>query len=285
VISVDYTVYNPNATAVLHAGTPIAIYSNGVFIQTLYTQGPIAINGSESGTVSLVIPDQTASPFELKFVVDDDGTGHGIVLEVDENNNTSTQIVELAISKPIGTLNNLVSCNEGLGKGTFDFSGYENSIMQNPTDVVTFYPTLSDLQNGTNAITNASNYTATTTPASIFVKVDNGNCYNTTSFLLTTRICPPTVYNYVSVNNDTFNSSFFIDGLRDIFLQFQLSVYNRWGKLVWTGNNSTPNWDGYANKGAVITHTVVPEGTYYYVLELHDKDYPQPLVGYLYLTH
>jgi gliding motility-associated-like protein len=63
-----------------------------------------------------------------------------------------------------------------------------------------------------------------------------------------------------------------------------LSIYNRWGTLIWTGNNNVPDWDGYANEGVLSNHSEVPDGTYYYLLDLNDKNYPKPLAGYLFLT-
>jgi len=244
----------------------------------------IPINGSENSSISLIIPPAIPNNFELKFIVDDNGTGIGIVAELNENNNEFSENITLPVSDKLVPLENLVSCNLGLSKGIFDFSNYEELIKINPTDIVKFYPTMTDLENGTNAILNSSNYTAETTPETIFVKVDNGICFSTTSFLLTTNNCPPTIYNFVSANNDTKNDSFYIEGLRDIFLNFNLSIYNRWGTLIWEGNNNLPDWDGFANKGILINHSGVPDGTYYYLLDLNDKDYSKPLAGYLYLT-
>ena len=78
------------------------------------------------------------------------------------------------------------------------------------------------------------------------------------------------------------NEEFFIDGLRDIFVNFKLSVYNRWGKLIWTGNNASPFWTGKNNEGYIPDSGLASDGTYYYILELNDPDYPQPLAGFLY---
>jgi gliding motility-associated-like protein len=105
-----------------------------------------------------------------------------------------------------------------------------------------------------------------------------------TTFGLVTKNCRPTVYNYVSLNNDNKNDVFFIDGLRDVFVNFKLSVYNRWGTLIWTGDNNAPDWDGFATKGLRIGNESVPAGTYYYALELNDPDYPKPMIGFVYLT-
>ena len=127
-------------------------------------------------------------------------------------------------------------------------------------------------------------YEALTTPQTLYVRIENDfGCYSITSFNLITRNCPPTVYNAVSVNNDGYNDDFFIDGLRDIFTDFKLEIYNRWGKLLWTGNNNVPNWDGYVKDG--IGGNKAPEGTYFYILYLNDENYPDPLTGYLYLTY
>jgi gliding motility-associated-like protein len=283
-IIANYKVSNLNSTNPLPAAIPIAVYANNILIQQTQTTTSLPINGSENSTITLQIPENIPSPFDLKFVVDDNGTGTGIIAELNETNNTFSQNTTLLVSEPLKPLENLASCNLGLTKGVFDFSDYEERIKVNPTDVVEFYPTNADLENGTNAIWNASNYTAETTPQSIFVKVDNGICFNTTSFLLTTKNCPTSVYNFVSANNDGKNDTFFIDGLRDVFINFNLYIYNRWGTLVWTGNNNTPDWDGYATKGLLFDNSGVPSGTYFYVLNLNDKDYPKPLVGYLYLT-
>lgn len=283
-IIANYEVSNLNSTNPLPAAIPISIYANGVFIQKTKTLASISINGSENGIISLIIPDNIPANFILKFVADDDGTGTGIVTELNENNNTFSENIALSVSDKLISLENLISCNLGLNKAVFDFSNYEELIKINPTDIVEFYSTLADLENGTNVIWNTSNYTAETTPKSIFVKVDNGICFSTTQFLLTTNNCPPTIYNFVSANNDTKNDSFYIEGLRNVFLNFNLSIYNRWGTLIWTGNNNLPDWDGYANEGVLINHSEVPEGTYYYLLDLNDKDYPKPLAGFLFLT-
>ena len=219
-VTLHYTVSNFEATADIPAHIPIAIYLNGTYIQSTQTQNLIPIDGSESGAVLINLPEGVTSPFEIQLVVDEDENHHGTIAELRENNNTFSQNILLYTSEPLGTLNELVSCNEGYSVGTFDFSSYEMQIKQNPTDVVTFYPSAIDLQNETNAITNLSNYVAPATPMEIFVKVDNGNCFNITSFLLKTKKCKPIVYNFISRNNDGINDTFRIKGLRDVFFFF-----------------------------------------------------------------
>lgn len=283
-ILANYEVSNFDSTSPLPVATPIAIYANDFLIKQITTTTSIAINGTEMGSVVLQIPPEIPDAFQLKFVVDADESNTGMVTELNESNNSFAVDTALLISKPLIALENVVSCNLGLTKGVFDFSKYEELIKQNPTDKVSFYPSNTDLEKGTNRIMDLSNYNAETSPQAIFVKVDNGICFNTTSFLLTTKKCPPTVYNFVSPNDDGENDTFTIKGLRDVFLDFELNIYNRWGALIWTGNNNSPDWDGYATKGLLYDNSKVPDGTYFYVLSLNDTEYPTPLSGYLYVA-
>jgi hypothetical protein len=44
-ITIDYSVYNTNSTAIVPAATPIAIYANGLLIGTTKTLNTIPIDG------------------------------------------------------------------------------------------------------------------------------------------------------------------------------------------------------------------------------------------------
>lgn len=282
-ISINYSVYNTNSTEILPANTSISFYSEGQFLGRTFTQNIIAIGGSETGSFPLNIPSAIPNNFNILAVVDDTGNGIGIVNELNENNNTFSIPVELTISPEFNALEDITSCNLGLTKGLFDFSSYESAVKTDPTQTVRFYETNTNAEAEILAIMNSTNYEALTTPKEIFVRVDNDNCYSITSFSLLTNNCPPTVYNAVSANGDGSNDAFFIEGLRDVFLNFNLEIYNRWGKLVWTGNNSKADWDGTVPNA--IGGEKAPEGTYYYVLNLNDPDYPNAIVGYLYLAY
>lgn len=283
IIKVNYTVSNLNATNVLPAGTPIAVYIDSIFTAFDETTLPIGVGESFNFQTTITIPASLPLDFNLVIVVDDTGNGSGIVTELNENNNTATTSVSLWISPTFNLLENLIACNEGFTRGTFDFSSYEDLVKTNSADNVRFYETTENATNDVNPILNTSNYQAISTPKEIYVRVFNDNCFVITSFLLTTRNCPPTVYNYVSVNNDTYNDSFIIGGLRDVFLDFKLEIYSRWGRLLWTGNQNTEDWDGYVKDG--IGSKIAPDGTYFYLLFLNNIDYPEPLKGYLYINH
>ena len=282
-IVVNYTVYNLNSTNPLPAGTPIALYINGVFTAFDETTLPIDVGGSMSFQLSIILPNTILLDFEIQIKVDDIGDGTGIVAELDENNNISIANGMLWFTPTFNPLENLLVCNEGFTLGTFDFSPYEESVKTNPTDVVHFFETLQNAIDNVSPILNTTTYQAIPTPKEIFVRVANDNCFVTTSFLLTTRNCPPTVYNFVSVNNDAINDTFTIGGLHNIFLDFKLEIFSRWGRLLWTGNQNTQDWDGYVKEG--FDKKNAPDGTYFYLLFLNDVNYPAPLKGFLYLNH
>jgi gliding motility-associated-like protein len=467
-ITVDYVVKNLNCTDVLPAGTPIAFYANNILVGTSITTANIPIDGSISSQITLNIPNSIPANFVLKFVVDDTGNGTGIRTEIIETNNVFSQnfsfyivplfnvLPDLKICKDVlentnfdfssysnsvkvvatdivqffetyqnafdnqnpilnianftvnqfvktiyvrlqnancfsitsFTLNivlfpkfnflpdlfvckqsetssfdfssyintvkvnasdtvkffnnladananlaaisisstgnfipttspkvifvridngicfsttsfkltfydlpkynllpNLESCDQGLTLGFFDFSNYLNTAKLNPIDKVSFHTTQNDAENSLFPLANISNYYANETPKKIFVRIENNNfCYDIISFLLTTKRCPIKIYNAVSANGDGKNDYFFIEGLRDIYLDFETEIYNRWGQLVWKGNNSIADFDGYSNFGVHIDNKLLPEGNYFYVLNLNDQNYPKPITGYLYLS-
>ncbi len=282
-ITITYTVSNFDCTNILPAGTPITIYANGIIVGYDETTLPIHIGESVQYQISIMISNDIPNDFNLSIVVDDLGNGIGIIPELIEDNNNFDVPITFGISPLFNLLETLISCNEGLTKGTFDFSNYADLVKVNQSDTVSFYENSEDATNENNTIVNTNTYVAITTPKEIFVRIDNENCYSLTSFLLTTKNCPPTVYNYISANNDTINDEFFIAGLRDVFLNFKLEIYNRWGKLIWTGKNNDENWKGYVKES--IGNKNAPDGTYFYLLFLNDDDYPQPLTGYLFLKN
>ncbi len=282
-ITIDYTVFNLNCTGPLPIDTPITAYVNNTAVTTFETVAPIPINGSLNGQTTILIPDTIPNNFELTLVVDDKGDGTGTVIEMQENNNDFSTWVTLETSPEFNLLPTLEACNEGLTQGTFNFSGHADLVKTDATHTVDFYESMTEAVNEENPILNTTNYLANATPKEIFVRIDNGNCYSITSFVLTVRNCPPTVYNFISANQDGLNDAFTVKGLDNIFMDYRIEIYNRWGKLIWTGNQTSNKWDGTAKEGLGTKN--VPDGTYYYVIYLNDSDYPEPLTGYVYIVH
>ncbi|MFD2908008.1 gliding motility-associated C-terminal domain-containing protein [Flavobacterium ardleyense] len=282
-IELNYTVYNINSTELLPASTPISFYNGSQLIGTSATEFDILIGGNELGSITLNLPADTPETFTLLAVVDDIGNGSGIVIELNENNNSSELLVKQWLSPKFNLVPDLISCNLGFTKAIFNFSRYEEFVKTDSDQTVSFYNSLDDASNKVNEISNITNYEAFTTTKQIFIRIEDEYCYSITSFNLLTKNCPPIIYNFVSANNDNSNDGFFIDGLRDIFVNYKIEIYNRWGKHIWTGDQNKPDWSGYVAEG--IGTKKAPAGTYFYILYLNDSDYPKPLTGYLYLTY
>lgn len=285
IITVDYTVFNDNSTDILPAEIPVSVLANGIYITTFATQNALEIGESETGSITITLPDAIVTDFELTFIVDQGVNGLGIQKELDENNNSFSQTINIFSTPDAPVLEPLQSCNLGLGRGIFDLSVYEDLVKNNIEGEVQFYESRNDAVLQQNVISNLSSYEALNTPKELFIRVENEFCFQIIPFLVQTRNCPPKIYNLVTANNDGANDTFYIEGLRDIFTNFKLEIYNRWGNLIWEGNNQTEDWNGFATKGPRIMGDKVTPGTYYYILQLNDPDYDKALSGFIHVTN
>ncbi|RZN82139.1 MAG: gliding motility-associated C-terminal domain-containing protein [Winogradskyella sp.] len=281
-INVDYTINNTNSTGVLAQNTPIAFYANDILIDQSQTNTDLPINGSESGSILLTIPDTIADVFTLKIVVDDDGTGNGIIIEANETNNEASELVELLIIPEITILPGLIECNIGFDKAEFNLL----LVIENQEDFVNadfqFYETLEDLKDEINTISSPEAYTNNTNPQIIYIRLEKDICYEIFQFNIETENCPPEIPEGFSPNNDTINDWFNIQGLYDIFISHELKIYNRLGTFIFEGDNDK-RWLGYPNRG-INQGNRVPVGTYYYVLNLKDPNY-KTIVGWVYVNY
>ena len=73
------------------------------------------------------------------------------------------------------------------------------------------------------------------------------------------------VYSGFSPNGDGINDHFRIDGLENID-QHQLSIFNRWGTTVFKSQDYQNDWKG------TYDGSVLPIGTYFYVLQINSVD-------------
>ena len=89
-------------------------------------------------------------------------------------------------------------------------------------------------------------------------------------------------YNEFSPNDDGVNDTFVIDCIEN-YPNNKLEIYNRWGNIVYEERGYRNTWKGVSNGRAVLNEVdELPEGTYYYVLDLADGS--KPKVGWLYIN-
>lgn len=281
-LEVNYTINNTNSSGILMQNTPIAFYANDMLIGQTETQTNIAIGGSESGVITLQIPENTPNSFTLNAVVDDDGTSNGIVIETNENNNETSESLSLLIIPPIVELPSISACNIGFEKGKFNLllAIENNSVFENQS--FQFYENLEDLRLETNSISEIEDFQNSIHPQTLFIRLEQNVCYEIFQFDLIIENCPPEIPEGFSPNNDSVNDWFNIRGLYNIFIEHELKIYNRLGTLIFIGNNEK-RWSGIPNRG-INKGNLVPVGTYYYILNLNDINH-SVINGWVYVNY
>lgn len=279
IVDVDFAVHNQNSTDDLLAGTEISVYINNVLTQSLVTQNDIPIGGSESETITLNIPENVLPDFDIRIVVDE----QDLILESDEDNNSDIEPINYPSVPDVIQLESITACNKGFDTGDFDLTQTADVLRQQyPSDVIfKWYPTESDLLSDSNEIDPSFTYNNIGRPQTVYIKTENNTtgCFSINTLELQIENCPPTVYNLFSPNGDGANEEFIIEGLKNVYTNYQLRIYNRYGSLVYKGNNSTPNWKGMH----LNSNKRLPEGTYFYTLELNDA-INKPITGWVYLN-
>ncbi|MFY8186882.1 MAG: gliding motility-associated C-terminal domain-containing protein [Flavobacterium sp.] len=284
-IVVNYQLFNSICGVEFPVQAPLAFFINGTLIGTSTTQNIVPTDGNVNESVAISIPESFGNSFTLTIILNDDGTGNHPIAETNyDNNNTTIDITLYENPLPI-PLPDLTSCNVGNLKAVFDFSENVALLQAQNYEDFSFHSSFSDAEANENEINFTATFEAPTTPFQIFVRIENERCFTIFEFNLLSKRCPPIVYNYISENNNGYNDVFYIEGLLDIFTEFNLTIFNKWGHKIWSGKNEDGFWDGTAKFGTLNLGNKVPDGTYFYILELNDEAYPEPLTGYLYLNH
>ncbi len=85
-----------------------------------------------------------------------------------------------------------------------------------------------------------------------------------------------------SPNGDSFNDTFELQNIAFVFPDYEIEIYNRYGRVVFKGNVTTGFWDGKPNQSGVITNAVLPTGVYFYVINFNRSN-TAPRQGQVYL--
>lgn len=112
-------------------------------------------------------------------------------------------------------------------------------------------------------------------PISITGATSNNYDIHMTGGVLTVIAVPPTVIvpNAFTPNGDGINDLWNIKSI-EAYPKCIVSVYSRYGTLIYQSKGYPRSWDGTSNG------TPVPTGTYYYIIELN-QDNKKPLTGYV----
>ena len=281
-LQVKYIVANTLGTAPLPAETPIAFYINEQLYATDLTPIQVPEGGQIHMTTALELSDHVPDDFELLLRVDDTGDNSGIVEELDETNNTFSTTVQFNAIDDLPDLPGLDQCNEGFGLATFDLTEVQELIPLSENDELHYFTSYEEALTLQNPVLFPDRYQSTSSPQTIFIRLDTELCFTIGEFLLSTTDCPPWIPEGFSPNNDGINDVFEISGLLNVYPRHELLIYTRKGNLIFKGNNQTGFWDGNANHG-LLYEGAVPSGVYFYVLNLNHPDY-KVFTGWVYLN-
>jgi len=106
----------------------------------------------------------------------------------------------------------------------------------------------------------------------IVVEVCDGQTCVVATIQIIVEEIPLFIYQALSPNNDNYNDTWIIDGITR-YPDNEVKIYNRYGNLVYQGtgyNNIEIVWKGEANTGMVLGKKELPDGTYFYVIDLGD---------------
>ncbi|MBK8927469.1 MAG: HYR domain-containing protein [Crocinitomicaceae bacterium] len=246
-------------TLVLDIYEPPVLIASGVTTDITcydYNDGIIEITAS-GGTPSY---NYNWTPMNSGAVVNDLGPGDYAVDVVDANGCTVT--LDFTINNPDSILISgdisqypngwQISC-EGCYDGSIDLSVTGG----NPSYT---YDWSSGSMNEDLSSIPAGTYT-------VIVTDDNG-CENEATFILDQPLAV-VLSNAFSPNGDGANDYFQIKNI-DRYPNSTLTVMNRWGDVVYKADPYTNNWYGESNTGLVLYGNELPEGSYYYILDLND---------------
>ncbi|WP_205764437.1 Calx-beta domain-containing protein [Arenibacter sp. 6A1] len=86
----------------------------------------------------------------------------------------------------------------------------------------------------------------------------------------------------VTANGDGINDFFTITGVDYCDFKFELMIFNRWGSKVYQSQDYKNDWGGNGPKGSFGGAGMLPAGTYYYIINITNKNI-KPINGYIYL--
>jgi large repetitive protein len=287
----DFIGFDTLTLTICDEGTPSLCDTITVIIEVL-PYGPIATADSAvstDGTITIDVTGNDSDPGNLGLtvtIVSGPGSGSAIV---DENNIVytpdydycGTDIIVYSVCNGAGlcdtaTVAILVTPIDTDGDGIPDF--IETLTADTDNDGVFNYLSLDSDGDGISDAEEASDFVID--PCNVVLSdcdndgipdyIDSVNC-------VVPLIKIPEGF---SPNSDGTNDAFVIEGI-EFYPHNTLVIFNRWGNKVYEATPYENEWKGTSSVGLVLGGTDLPDGTYFYVLQLDEN--AQPINGYIYL--
>jgi len=91
-----------------------------------------------------------------------------------------------------------------------------------------------------------------------------------------------TISKAVTPNGDPWNEYFEIKGIELCGFIVEVQIFNRWGAIIYENRNYENNWNGFVHSSSVGSADQVPNGTYYYIVNLKGSGL-RPFSGPIYV--
>ena len=105
--------------------------------------------------------------------------------------------------------------------------------------------------------------------------VSGKSCKNRAAVTITV-VQPIVVPNVITINGDGANDTWHILHIEG-YPNATFEIYNRWGNLVWKSTGYPKEWDGTNFRNG----EVLPDGTYFYIINLHSQIYTEAYTGWV----
>jgi gliding motility-associated-like protein len=119
-------------------------------------------------------------------------------------------------------------------------------------------------------------FTATETTTYILTVSDATNTCSDDDDVTVYVESPIVIPNIITTNGDGLNDTWQIENIES-YKNAVIKIYNRWGNLVWESTGYPKNWDGSNYRNGEI----LPDGTYFYIIDLKSQIYDEPYTGYV----
>ncbi|MDL2141578.1 gliding motility-associated C-terminal domain-containing protein [Flavobacterium tructae] len=239
------------------------------------------LSNCDAATVTLFVSRPSIALVKTAHFNDEDGDGNAKVGETITYNFTATNTGNVALTNVY-----IVDPLTGI-----TMTGGPINLAVGEEDSTSFTGTYSIVQADINSgsISNQAEVFGTS-PDHIEVKdkSDDSSVLGDKPTVLSLQGCVIKVFNAVSINGDSKNERFYIQGL-ECYPDNTVQIFNRWGVLVFDRdhyNNNDIVFRGISEGRVTIKDSDgLPEGTYYYIIKYKDnQSNPHQEAGYLYLT-
>lgn len=196
--------------------------------------------------------------------------GDNVTFTITVSNTGPNDFFDVTVTEDLPTGYDLVSFETSTG--TFSPAADEwfiETLSANTTETLTIVAEVLPTGDYLNTVS-----VSTSTPT-------ESNTSNNTSEASTDPLCLE-IFNEFSPNNDGVNDMFTITCI-ERFPNNEISIFNRYGILVYKTRGYNNDWNGKANvSGIAKKDELLPSDTYYYVLTMNSVE--RPMTGWLYLT-